>query len=146
MQYQDFTSSEEFNPLQSSPAKHLEKQRSKRVLIIDDEFDIRMNLAEDLVNAGYKVATAKNGEEGLSYLRTQDVLPDYIILDMNMPVKDGMAFRFDQLRMHDASEIPTIIMSGDIERRNGVQNEEFLSKPFVFEEVLEALQKVSQRK
>jgi DNA-binding response OmpR family regulator len=146
MHYQDSTSMDEFRDLPSSPTKVLAPQRSKRILIIDDEFDIRMNLAEDLVNAGYKVATAKNGADGINYLKTQDILPDFIILDMNMPVKDGMEFRFDQLRLPDASDIPTIIMSGDIERRNGMQNEEFLSKPFVFSEVLEAIENVSKRK
>lgn len=60
---------------------------SKRVLIIEDEIDIREALAEVIAEAGYEVRTAENGETGLA--TALEYFPDLIMLDINMPVMDG---------------------------------------------------------
>ena len=55
----------------------------KKILIIDDEPAIQMLYNEEFVDAGYTVASAYNGEEGLAAFT--DNPPDLVILDINMP-------------------------------------------------------------
>lgn len=60
---------------------------SKKILIIDDEADIREAIAEVLIVAGYKVTQAENGEVGLNTALVER--PDLILLDVTMPVMGG---------------------------------------------------------
>jgi two-component system chemotaxis sensor kinase CheA len=59
----------------------------KRVLVVDDEPDLRTIIGQVLREAGYAVATAANGAEALEQLRRQRA--DGVVLDLNMPVMDG---------------------------------------------------------
>jgi CheY-like chemotaxis protein len=59
----------------------------KRVLVIDDEEDVRELLRTVLDDAGYVVETAINGADGLAKISV--VQPDLVLLDLNMPVLDG---------------------------------------------------------
>lgn len=59
-----------------------------KILLVDDEPDILEILKYNLRKEGYEVATAGNGEEGLQ--RAEDFQPDLIILDIMMPVMDGV--------------------------------------------------------
>lgn len=61
--------------------------KDKRVLLIEDEADIRDAMAETLEDAGYTVLTAGNGKEGLAIALAEH--PDLILLDLMMPVMDG---------------------------------------------------------
>ena len=61
----------------------------EKILLIDDEEDIRHFLSLTLKDEGYEIMTACNGQEGLDLFRHQD--PDLVITDMRMPQKDGMA-------------------------------------------------------
>ena len=65
---------------------------SKKILIIEDDIDIRELIAEILDEEGYKTTTAENGKIGLDYLIACDVndRPDCIILDLMMPVMTGI--------------------------------------------------------
>lgn len=81
----------------------------KKVCIIDDDDDIReiYRLKFDLEQ--YDVSTAVNGEEGLKLIREKK--PDVILLDLLMPLKDGMEV-LEELREDDRlSKIPVVILS-----------------------------------
>lgn len=60
---------------------------SERVLIIEDEADVRDAMADAIAQAGYEVATADNGETGIKLALEQH--PNLILLDLVMPVMDG---------------------------------------------------------
>ncbi|HYY88050.1 MAG TPA: response regulator [Chloroflexota bacterium] len=60
------------------------------VLVVEDEAEIRFLLRELLVDAGYAVATAANGEEALDQMHEHR--PDAVLLDLMMPVMDGWRF------------------------------------------------------
>jgi len=60
---------------------------SKKILIVEDEQDLREALADVLTQAGFQVLEATNGDEGLSTALTER--PDLILLDVIMPIMDG---------------------------------------------------------
>lgn len=97
-----------------------------KILLVDDEPDILEILKYNLTKEGYEVATANNGEEGLR--RAEDFHPDLIILDIMMPVMDGVevcrqlrakpAFKntiitFLTAREEDYSQIAALDTGGD---------------------------------
>jgi CheY-like chemotaxis protein len=81
------------------------------ILLVEDDADIRADLAELLRDDGFEVVTAQNGEEALTRLR-QGLTPTVILLDLMMPVMDGWKFRSEQLRDPTLARIPTVLLSG----------------------------------
>ena len=81
------------------------------VLIIDDDESVTHSFARILTLEGYKVFTAMNGEEGLREVEAAH--PDAIILDLRMPLVDGLIF----LRRLRASgirrDVPVAVVTGD---------------------------------
>ena len=86
--------------------------KKKKIMVVDDDQDFRISLCEMLVDKGFKVTTAKDGEVALNNLIFENDLPDLILLDVVMPVKSGIEFRQDQLKFDGISDIPVIFMSG----------------------------------
>lgn len=82
----------------------------KEVLVVDDEADIRDFLEAALVEAGFNVTTAEDGEIALAKIKEK--MPDLISLDLVMPKKSG-AKLYRQLSKHkEWSKIPVIIVTG----------------------------------
>jgi len=79
-----------------------------RVVIIDDEEDIRLVLSEIFDRAGFDVRVASNGDEGLSLIREYGA--DLVITDIIMPGKDGVQTAYD-IRM-EFPKTKIIVMSG----------------------------------
>lgn len=81
----------------------------KKVLIVDDELDLRIFLSTLFETSGYRTMVAKNGTEGIK--KAAETHPDLIVLDIMMPGEGG-AFMYKELRMNDAlKEIPVIVLS-----------------------------------
>lgn len=87
--------------------------KSQKILIIEDDIDIRELISEILIDEGYITTTAENGRLGLDYLINckEDERPDCIILDLMMPVMTGLqvleALQLDH--SNDLAKIPVII-------------------------------------
>jgi len=79
-----------------------------KVIIIDDEEDIRIVLKEIFERAGFEVAVASNGDDGLNLLREQGA--DLVITDIIMPGSDGVETAYD-IRM-EFPQTKIIVMSG----------------------------------
>ncbi len=80
-----------------------------KIMIVDDEFDIRLVLSMTLEDSGYEVVQAVNGSEALETVRT--VNPDLILLDINMPEMDGFQV-LEQLKSYrDTADIPVMMIS-----------------------------------
>src|SRR5207245_3461784 len=79
----------------------------KRVLVVDDDPDIRELLFTALEDEGFEVVPAANGQEALAIIRTFH--PDVIILDLMMPVMDGWQF-VKEMRARD-EDIPLVLLS-----------------------------------
>ena len=80
---------------------------SKRVLVVEDEEDIRRLVSIKLKGAGYEVSTANDGEEGLA-AAVRDK-PDLLVSDVMMPKKDGFTM-VREVREALGSEAPAVIM------------------------------------
>jgi len=80
------------------------------ILIIDDDVGSRKALAEVLTDEGYRVATASDGADALTYLR-QGHRPKVILLDLMMSGVDGWDFRAEQKRDENLRDIPVIAIS-----------------------------------
>ena len=124
---------------------------NKRILLVDDDADLRESLAEALEEAGYTVDRAGNGQEALQQLRshTGPDRPVAVLLDMLMPVMNG--WQFCQLKRRDpaVADIPVIAMSAAVSRDPSspyyIEVEDFLAKPVEFEVLLHKLQSMAAR-
>ena len=84
---------------------------SASILVIDDDEGVRDTFAHTLRIEGYDVRTAPNAEIGLRTIETGRT--DAIILDLRMPLINGLGFLY-RLRAHDAHrELPVAIITGD---------------------------------
>jgi two-component system chemotaxis response regulator CheY len=80
-----------------------------RILVVDDEAAIRAFLVEGLTDAGYTVATAGNGAEALDLAREHG--SDAVLLDLLMPVMDGLSFLRARQAQPDLARVPVIVLS-----------------------------------
>lgn len=80
-----------------------------RVLVIDDDDAVRWVLQRNLEHAGFEVATAENGLEGLASI--DDHPPDIVVLDLMMPVMDGFGV-LEALQRNDRTPlIPVVVLT-----------------------------------
>jgi CheY-like chemotaxis protein len=110
------------------------------VMVIDDDLDIREIITEILTDAGYEVVPSSNGVDALDKLRT--VTPSLILLDLNMPIMDGVAFRRAQCKDPVASRIPTVVMSAVHAMQERVADlgvNEALTKPVNLKQLLDVV-------
>jgi two-component system response regulator AtoC len=118
----------------------------ERILVIDDEKNMRHMLAKLLDKEGYEVATAGDGKEGLAL--AGETCFDIILCDLKMPVMDGMSFlqKFQEMRL----ESTVIVMSayGTIDTAIEAMKQgayDYVSKPFKADEILLTLKKAKER-
>ena len=106
---------------------------SDKVLVVDDDDDIRDSLIEFLEDHGHHAVGAANGSEALALLDPPQSPPCLIILDLMMPVMDGSQFRDEQLQRPAVAGIPVVVVSAyrDVEERaQQLGAVRWLAKPF----------------
>ncbi|MEJ2583772.1 MAG: response regulator [Robiginitalea sp.] len=114
----------------------------KKILIIEDNEDVRENTADLLELSGYKVATSPDGESGIR--KAQSFNPDLIICDIMMPGLDGYQVLEALQKDRVTAGIPFIFLSAKADRsdvRKGMNlgADDYLTKPFEEHELLEAI-------
>ena len=115
----------------------------KKVLIIEDNEDVRENTADILELAGYKTTTAENGKIGVK--KATQLLPDFILCDIMMPELDGYEVLETLSKNSKTSQIPFIFLTAKTEKfdmRKGMNlgADDYLTKPFTENELLEAIE------
>jgi CheY-like chemotaxis protein len=109
------------------------------ILIVDDESSIRNLLGLFLTHNGYAVDTAANGAEALQWLHQSVELPGLILLDLMMPVMNGVEFRATQ-RQHPAlATIPVAVISAAENLQDqapALDADVYLAKPIDFAALL----------
>ena len=127
---------------------------AKRVLVVDDEQDIRVFMTTLLETSGYKPITAEDGKQGLEVARSKK--PALIILDIMMPKESGI-FMYRELKKDpELKDIPVIMVSAlakktffhsqkVLDEYEGGQIEEpaaYIEKPPEAEELLQIIKRI----
>ncbi|QSQ21514.1 response regulator [Pyxidicoccus parkwayensis] len=113
----------------------------RSVLVVEDDEDIRAAIAEILEGEGYDVAIAANGSEALDELRHMR-RPCLILLDLMMPVMNGHEFLARIREMPLMRSVPVLVLTAvSTEAPPGARG--LLRKPFIVEELLDAVQRLS---
>ncbi|MFT5248777.1 MAG: CheY-like chemotaxis protein [bacterium] len=87
-------------------------KRLKILLIEDDEIEImKLNRAISSLKKEHKIVEANNGEDALSILKNKELIPDIILLDLNMPKVNGIEFLSILKNDDQLKYIPTIILT-----------------------------------
>ena len=116
------------------------------VLVVDDDRDIRDVLREVLVDVGYDVITARNGQEALDHLVLRGVRPALILLDLMMPVMNGWEFRARQVVEPELTRIPVLAISADSTaqaRVNALGIAGFMPKPLELESLIKTINRLT---
>lgn len=114
---------------------------SRKILMVDDEADIREAVQSSLKSRGYTVVAAADGEEGLNKVRSER--PDLVLLDIVMPKVDGWqvlkAIRNDE----DAAtrQLPVVMLTANRQTSSLVESQsqkatDYLMKPFDIETLM----------
>jgi DNA-binding response OmpR family regulator len=117
----------------------------RRVLVVDDDDDIRFLLEELLRGAGYGVLTARDGRDALRTFHAEPA--DLVVLDLSMPELDG----FETLeRLRDLSDVPVILLTaraGEIDKVRGFRGgaDDYVVKPFGRQELLARIEALLRR-
>jgi CheY-like chemotaxis protein len=125
-----------------------------KVLIVDDDKLLNAVNRKALIHSGFvdEVAIAMNGREGIDHLlhliNTNSSNPDIIILDLDMPVMNGLQFldEFNKLEFHGKKEIEVIVFTDSDNRRDRQQAmlkgvKTFLDKPYLLRGLYENLRR-----
>jgi CheY-like chemotaxis protein len=114
-------------------------QDCRKLLLIEDEKDIREALREALEMEDYRVSTACNGQEAMEMLNKMEA-PCVILLDLMMPVLDGWEFRRRQT-LSPHSEIPVIVVSAAADKIATIDANEYIRKPIELDCLIKAIKK-----
>ncbi|MDI5893582.1 response regulator [Flavobacterium algoritolerans] len=119
-----------------------------KILLVDDELNLRETISELLNYENYDVRTACNGQDALDLLEYW--VPDLIICDIMMPVMDGSKFHEIIKEIHSLNSIPFIFLTAKKENNlmrkcllDGV--DDFISKPFKVKELISIVQSKIER-
>jgi DNA-binding response OmpR family regulator len=107
--------------------------RAPRILIVDDQPDIRLMCRVNLALEGYDVCEAGDGEGGLRAVR--EMKPDLVLLDVMMPGMDGWQVIETIKAEDDSAEIPVVLLTARVQREDEIRGwtagaADYLSKPF----------------
>ncbi|MBU1273936.1 MAG: response regulator [Proteobacteria bacterium] len=98
---------------------------AKRVLVVDDEMDVRTFISTLLDSNGYKVVVAENGEQG--WQKFQEKEPDLITLDVMMPKESGIKMYRDIKTNPNFASVPVLVISG-LARKTFLHSQKVLDK------------------
>lgn len=112
----------------------------KKILVVDDDTDLRNAISHTLSKAGYKTIQAENGKQALEMIQNTPDL-NLVCSDIRMPIMTGIEL-FDNVK---ALKIPFIMMTGfseliDAHKAHSMGVNEFISKPFTHEDLLSAVE------
>ena len=119
------------------------EKHPKRLLVVEDNQDIRENIVEILELAGYEVFDAENGKVGLE--KALELRPDLILCDVMMPVLDGFGMLKILQKNTSLNSVPLIFLTAKAEKTDfrkgmGLGADDYLTKPFDDTELLEVVE------
>jgi len=132
---------------QTTVAKIL-KRTVPLVMVVDDSLTVRKITSRMLTREGFEVATAKDGVDGLQQL--QDIEPDIILLDIEMPRMDGFEFARNVRADAKTRNIPIIMITSrtaDKHRNRALELgvNEYMGKPYQEEQLLTMIRQYTRK-
>ena len=120
-----------------------------KILVVDDEKDFRNLIGEELASAGYRVITAADGGEALEKLRNS--APDLVVLDINMPVKNGFEVCREIRNDPIYGKTPVVFLTvrsekDSILRGMDIGSDEYITKPFRPKELVLRVKNILEKK
>ncbi len=114
-----------------------------RILVVEDDRDVREVVAEYLQQEGFRASIAENGLAAREWLERES-LPDAILLDLLMPTMSGEVFLQWLRRDPRFCDLPVIVITGVSQPAPGARlfADAFLTKPFEVEDLLQALRRM----
>ena len=117
----------------------------QRILVVDDDTDIRALLRELLERRGFSVAEAADGRQALQEL--YGGRPDLVLLDVGMPGMDGWT---TLERIRELSDVPVVMLtarSAELEKTRGLRAgaDDYVTKPFGRQELLARIEGLLRR-
>lgn len=127
---------------------YMDSEKTKTILVVDDEPAIRLGLAATLKRQGYSVITAEDGNDGI--LKATQTLPDLILSDVMMPNMNGFELRRQLGTVPSLASIPFIFLTARTsseDRVLGIREgaDDYVTKPFVIDELLARVEAVLRR-
>lgn len=119
-------------------------ENTGRILIVEDDLDIRSILSQLLLFEGYEVEEAADGAEALALLRKSRP-PALILLDLMMPVMDGWQLRAELQRDPKLASVPVVIVSADVraeQEASRLHAAGLLKKPLQIDPLLELVRRI----
>lgn len=115
----------------------------KKILIIEDNTDVRENLEEILQLSGYEVLAAKDGKEGVNSANSWK--PDLILCDVMLPVLDGFGILQILSKNPELNSIPFIFLTAkteltDMRKGMNLGADDYITKPFKKDELLSVIE------
>jgi DNA-binding response OmpR family regulator len=118
-----------------------------RLLVVEDYAPLRKAVVQGLKEAGFAVDAAGDGEEGLWYARSNQY--DVIVLDLMLPKKDGLSLLESLRQAGDPAHVLVLTAKDTIDDRVrglNVGADDYLVKPFAFEELLARVRALVRRR
>ncbi len=118
---------------------------AKRIMVIDDSAALRQTVLDALVDAGYEVIGAADGQEALGMLDGSKV--DLMICDVHMPRMDGLTFVREVKRLADYRFVPVIMLTTESSEKSRLAGltagaKAWVVKPFRPDQILHAVSKL----
>jgi two-component system, chemotaxis family, chemotaxis protein CheY len=88
----------------------------KKILIVEDDRTSRTLLSKVLIKYGHQTVEANNGVQALE--KIPNVNPDLIFMDINMPMKDGIATLAEIRKSETFSDVPVIMLTARSDKKN----------------------------
>jgi DNA-binding response OmpR family regulator len=119
-----------------------------KILIVEDETTLAETLADNLAEEGYETIRAEDGESGLAMIRAE--IPDLVVLDIMLPILDGMSVCRIVRKDPTTSHIPIIMLTArgtEVDKIVGLESgaDDYIVKPFGLGEFLARIRAVMRR-
>jgi DNA-binding NtrC family response regulator len=118
----------------------------RRILVVDDENDLRILLSDMLLGAGYEVVSAADGEEAIGLLGKNETI-DVALLDIQMPIVNGIEVLKHIKNNHPS--VRAVMLTGFADLKYAMEAREFgardfINKPYRVEDILATIRRVLQ--
>ena len=117
--------------------------RDGYILVVDDDADLRQNIADVLEDEGYVTRVAGTGREALTIMKKTPEVPRLVLLDLLMPDMNGWQFCHEQRTDRRFIDVPVLVVTANRNLGPDPPGNDVLLKPFRLEEILQKVKRLT---